>query len=500
MIIVQKYGGTSVASLEKISAIAKELKEIAKDLKIVVVVSAMGKKTNELLEKATFLDEKATGREVDALLSTGEIETASLLALALKKEGVKAKSLSGRQAGIFTSLSHNKAYIEKIDCKNLLRHLKVSDVLVVAGFQGMNSLGDITTLGRGGSDTTAVALASALNAPCEIYTDVAGVHTTNPKDYEKAKSLKFINYDEIIELAFSGAKVLDVRAIEIAKKYNTPVFVGQSLEKDKSKGTYIFSSHLDQTSFLKTAKQKENHSDKKDHSSKDLCSNKNKENTKNVHFAKQKGILKCKNNSLYASLFEILIKSILHYLQKTLLENCQKCDFSCSKPRFYNCHKTKKNKCFHFTKQPTKDFCDSKQDFESPVITGLATKNIRLLSIQTNQQKEFFEKICEKSLFLEMFSQNEKSISFACPEDSFENVKQTFASFSPNTSKSLVKITLVGSALATHPKIIAKIFASLETADVKVISSELSDLSLSIVISPRYKDIAIKTLCQNLNL
>ncbi len=500
MIIVQKYGGTSVASLEKISAIAKELKEIAKDLKIVVVVSAMGKKTNELLEKATFLDEKATGREVDALLSTGEIETASLLALALKKEGVKAKSLSGRQAGIFTSLSHNKAYIEKIDCKKLFRHLKVSDVLVVAGFQGMNSLGDITTLGRGGSDTTAVALASALNAPCEIYTDVAGVHTTNPKDFEKAKSLKFINYDEIIELAFSGAKVLDVRAIEIAKKYNTPVFVGQSLEKDKSKGTYIFSSHLDQTSFLKTAKQKENHSDKKDHSSKDLCSNKNKENTKNVHFAKQKGILKCKNNSLYASLFEILIKSILHYLQKTLLENCQKCDFSCSKPRFYNCHKTKKNKCFHFTKQPTKDFCDSKQDFESPVITGLATKNIRLLSIQTNQQKEFFEKICEKSLFLEMFSQNEKSISFACPEDSFENVKQTFASFSPNTSKSLVKITLVGSALATHPKIIAKIFASLETADVKVISSELSDLSLSIVISPRYKDIAIKTLCQNLNL
>ena len=500
MIIVQKYGGTSVASLEKISAIAKELKEIAKDLKIVVVVSAMGKKTNELLEKATFLDEKATGREVDALLSTGEIETASLLALALKKEGVKAKSLSGRQAGIFTSLSHNKAYIEKIDCKNLLRHLKVSDVLVVAGFQGMNSLGDITTLGRGGSDTTAVALASALNAPCEIYTDVAGVHTTNPKDFEKAKSLKFINYDEIIELAFSGAKVLDVRAIEIAKKYNTPVFVGQSLEKDKSKGTYIFSSHLDQTSFLKTAKQKENHSDKKDHSSKDLCSNKNKENTKNVHFAKQKGILKCKNNSLYASLFEILIKSILHYLQKILLENCQKCDFLCSKPRFYNCHKTKKNKCFHFTKQPTEDFCDSKQDFESPVITGLATKNIRLLSIQTSQQKEFFEKICEKSLFLEMFSQNEKSISFACAEDSFENVKQTFASFSPNTSKSLVKITLVGSALATHPKIIAKIFASLETADVKVISSELSDLSLSIVISPRYKDIAIKTLCQNLNL
>ena len=500
MIIVQKYGGTSVASLEKISAIAKELKEIAKDLKIVVVVSAMGKKTNELLEKATFLDEKATGREVDALLSTGEIETASLLALALKKEGVKAKSLSGRQAGIFTSLSHNKAYIEKIDCKNLLRHLKVSDVLVVAGFQGMNSLGDITTLGRGGSDTTAVALASALNAPCEIYTDVAGVHTTNPKDFEKAKSLKFINYDEIIELAFSGAKVLDVRAIEIAKKYNTPIFVGQSLEKDKSKGTYIFSSHLDQTSFLKTAKQKENHSDKKDLSSKDLCSNKNKENTKNVHFAKQKGILKCKNNSLYASLFEILIKSILHYLQKILLENCQKCDFLCSKPRFYNCHKTKKNKCFHFTKQPTKDFCDSKQDFESPVITGLATKNIRLLSIQTSQQKDFFEKICEKSLFLEMFSQNEKSISFACAEDSFENVKQTFASFSPNTSKSLVKITLVGSALATHPKIIAKIFASLETADVKVISSELSDLSLSIVISPRYKDIAIKTLCQNLNL
>ena len=500
MIIVQKYGGTSVASLEKISAIAKELKEIAKDLKIVVVVSAMGKKTNELLEKATFLDEKATGREVDALLSTGEIETASLLALALKKEGVKAKSLSGRQAGIFTSLSHNKAYIEKIDCKKLYKHLKDNDVLVVAGFQGMNSLGDITTLGRGGSDTTAVALASALNAPCEIYTDVAGVHTTNPKDFEKAKSLKFINYDEIIELAFSGAKVLDVRAIEIAKKYNTPVFVGQSLEKDKSKGTYIFSSHLDQTSFLKTAKQKENHSDKKDHSSKDLCSNKNKENTKNVHFAKQKGILKCKNNSLYASLFEILIKSILHYLQKILLENCQKCDFLCSKPRFYNCHKTKKNKCFHFTKQPTKDFCDSKQDFESPVITGLATKNIRLLSIQTSQQKEFFEKICEKSLFLEMFSQNEKSISFACPEDSFENVKQTFASFSPNTSKSLVKITLVGSALATHPKIIAKIFASLETADVKVISSELSDLSLSIVISPRYKDIAIKTLCQNLNL
>ena len=495
MIIVQKYGGTSVASLEKISAIAKELKELSKNFKLVVVVSAMGKKTNELLAKANSLDEKANGRELDALLSTGEIETASLLALALSKEGIKAKSLSGRQAGIYTNSSHNKAYIEKIDCKKLYEHLKDSDVLVVAGFQGIDSTGNITTLGRGGSDTTAVAIASVLNAPCEIYTDVAGIHTINPKDFKKAKTLKSANYDQIISLAFSGAKVIDIRAIEIAKKYNTPVFVGQSLEKDKSKGTFIFSSPLDQNTFLEAKKQ--NAQKDKQNCIKQSHSNKK---AQILHLTKQKGILKRKKSLVYANIFAYLIDGVLHNLQKILLKNCKKCDFYCSKPHFWHSNKNIDSKNYHFKKQANKSFSAIDNGFESPVITGIATKNIRQITIQTNKQKEFFNKVCEKSLFLEMFSNKEKTLSFACTEDDFESIKQTFASFAPTTSKALLKITLVGNALATHPQIVANIFSALEKADVKVISSELSDLALSIVINPKNKSLAIKSLCQELDL
>ncbi|MDK9580977.1 aspartate kinase [Sneathia sanguinegens] len=228
--VVHKYGGSSVATIEKIENIAKHLKKIYESgEKIVVVVSAMGKTTNALIAKAHEITTNPNLRELDRLMSIGENQTIALLAIALNNIGVPSVSLTGEQIPIITKGVHTKNIIETINTNKIDKLLSEGKIVVVAGFQGINSNGDVTTLGRGGSDTTAVALAAALKCKCEIYTDVDGIYRIDPRIYEKATKIKTIQYNEMMELAYLGAGVMEPRAIELGYKYSVPIYVGKSL-------------------------------------------------------------------------------------------------------------------------------------------------------------------------------------------------------------------------------------------------------------------------------
>lgn len=239
MLIVQKYGGTSVGTLERIDLVAKRIakrKDEGNDL--VVVVSAMSGVTNKLIDYAEYFSKNPSTRELDMLLSAGERVTSSLLAIALKELGYKAVAFSGRQAGLKTDSFHTKAKIELIDPTSINEALKDDKIVVIAGFQGVDKNGDVTTLGRGGSDLSAVAVAGAIKADlCEIYTDVDGVYTTDPRIEPRARKLDKITYDEMLELASLGAKVLQNRSVELAKKLNINLVTRSSFNEND--GTLI---------------------------------------------------------------------------------------------------------------------------------------------------------------------------------------------------------------------------------------------------------------------
>ena len=239
-IIVQKFGGTSVADTEKIKNVAKiVIKEKNNGNNVVVVVSAMGHTTDHLVKMAKELSKTPSEREMDMLLSTGEGVSIALLTMAIQAQGYDAVSFNGTQAGIFTENVHTKARIVKINTDKLKQKLSEGKIIVVAGFQGVTEDGEITTLGRGGSDTSAVALAAALNAErCDIYTDVEGVYTTDPRIVPKASKLKEISYEEMLELAHAGAGVLHPRSVETAKLNNVALRVRSSFKTDDM-GTLI---------------------------------------------------------------------------------------------------------------------------------------------------------------------------------------------------------------------------------------------------------------------
>lgn len=239
---VLKFGGSSVATIEKIKSIAAYLKERAKQEKMVVVVSAMGKTTNHLIELAHEISANPNQRELDRLLSIGEQQTIALLAMALWEIEVPAVSLTAYQVGIRTTGYHTKSTIKQVETETLLDQLDSHEVVIVAGFQGINYLNDITTLGRGGSDTTAVALAAALGCDCEIYTDVAGIYTMDPRVYPQAKKIKEISYYEMMEMASLGSKVMEPRSVELGQKYGVKIYVGKTLSDEE--GTYIMNSEL----------------------------------------------------------------------------------------------------------------------------------------------------------------------------------------------------------------------------------------------------------------
>lgn len=238
-LIVQKYGGSSVANAERIRNVARRIGSARdKGNQVVTVVSAMGDTTDELIELARQISEHPHEREMDVLLSTGEMVSSTLLAMALGVLGYKAISLSGAQAGIQTDDTYSRARIRKVEPSRIRKELDAGNIVIVAGFQGITEDMDITTLGRGGSDTTAVALAAALKADsCEIYTDVEGIYTADPRLVPEARKLREIGYEEMLELASAGAKVMHNRAVELGQVYSVPILVASSLVENP--GTLI---------------------------------------------------------------------------------------------------------------------------------------------------------------------------------------------------------------------------------------------------------------------
>ena len=238
-IVVLKFGGSSVADNLKLKIVAKKIIEFYENnKKVVVVVSAQGKTTDKLLQEAKELSNFPDDREMDVLLSTGEQISMSKLAILLNRLGYKAISLTGAQAGIFTNSLNQNAKIENIDTSRIESELEEGKIVIVAGFQGVNDKGDITTLGRGGSDSTAVALAASLKAEhCYIFSDVDGVYTTDPNKVTIAKKLETLSYKEMLEIANEGAKVLHNRCVEIGQKYNIPIVARSTFNKEK--GTII---------------------------------------------------------------------------------------------------------------------------------------------------------------------------------------------------------------------------------------------------------------------
>ncbi len=247
---VQKYGGTSVADIERLNNVANRVSK-AHDQgdKVVVVLSAMAGVTDRLISLAKQASDRPDKRELDVLLATGEQTTASLLAMILKSRGYKAKSFLGFQAGIKTDNTSGKARILDINGQNVLKALGMGNICVVAGFQGAGEDGDITTLGWGGSDTSAVAIASSLKADvCEIFTDVDGVYTTDPRICASARKINKISYEEMLEMAILGAKVLQIRSVEFAKKYNVPIHVRSSFNEEE--GTMVINESSDMESVV----------------------------------------------------------------------------------------------------------------------------------------------------------------------------------------------------------------------------------------------------------
>lgn len=249
-LIVQKYGGTSVGSLEKIKAVAKRVIESYQEgNQIVVVLSAMAGRTDHLIQLAHEMTDFPDPRELDVLVSTGEQISVSLLAIALKSLGCDAVSLLGFQVPIHTNDSYGKARIRNIETRRIKKDLAQNRVVTVAGFQGLDIHGDVTTLGRGGSDTTAVALATVLKADmCEIFTDVDAIYTTDPNICPKARKMDIISYDEMLEMASMGAKVLEIRSVEFAKKFNVPIHVRSTFTKER--GTMVIPETKDMEKML----------------------------------------------------------------------------------------------------------------------------------------------------------------------------------------------------------------------------------------------------------
>lgn len=239
-LVVQKYGGTSVGNIERIKKIAERIARLRKEkIDIVVVVSAMAGETDKLLAMANQISAIGKDRDMDLLLSSGERVSSALLSMALDSIGCPAISMTGRQIGLLTDNSHTKARIKEVDTNRAIKALEDGQVIVVAGFQGINEHGDVTTLGRGGSDTSAAAIAVALKAErCEIYTDVDGVYTADPNVVPNAHKMNRVSYDEMLEMSSLGAKVLQFRCVEFCKNYDMPLIVKSSLVED-SKGTLI---------------------------------------------------------------------------------------------------------------------------------------------------------------------------------------------------------------------------------------------------------------------
>ena len=399
MVIVQKYGGSSLASIEKIKYVAKKV--IAKKRagnKVVVIVSAMGDTTDKLIEMTKRITQDPDKRELDRLLSTGEQVSSALLSITIKSMGEESVSFTGPQVGIATTDTYTNARILSIDSKKIIDALNDDKIVVIAGFQGVSHNGDITTLGRGGSDTSAVAVAASLGAKCEIYTDVDGIYTADPRKVNNPKKLSRISYDAILELASLGAKVMHSRSIEIAKKFNVEVYVASTFSNEK--GTVI-----------------------------------------------------------------------------------------------------------------TKE-----DEMERMVITGITSneKEVKItvynLPVKSKALSRLFGKISSSNVNVDMISetaisQGSFNCSFTVPagemltvRKSLEEFKNEFKDVRYVIDKDIVKISVVGVGMRSHPGVAAKVFEALEEENIEIQMITTSEIRISCIIKKEYEKLALNKIAEEFNL
>ncbi len=399
MIIVCKYGGSSVSTVEKIKRIAEKIVNKEKEgNKIVVVVSAMGDTTDNLIDLTKVITDDPDRRELDRLLSTGEQVSSALLSIAIKSIGGNAVSFTGQQIGILTTDEYTNARILSIDSDKIIKALNDNKVVVIAGFQGVSRNGDITTLGRGGSDTSAVAIAASLGAKCEIYTDVDGIYTADPRKVQNPKKLSHISYDAILELASLGAKVMQNRSVEIAKKFNVEVYVASTFSDEI--GTVI-------------AKEDE---------------------------------------------------------------------------------------------------------MERIVVTGVTSndKEVKItvygLPVKGNALSKLFDKMSGKNINVDMISQATISnglfdLSFTVPVseegyvgESLKELKNEFSQVSYNVNKDIVKISVVGVGMRSHPGVAAEVFRLLEEGNIEIQMITTSEIRISCIIKKEYEKLALNKLAEKFEL
>ena len=399
MVIVQKYGGSSLASIEKIKYVAKKV--IAKKRagnKVVVIVSAMGDTTDKLIEMTKRITQDPDKRELDRLLSTGEQVSSALLSITIKSMGEESVSFTGPQVGIATTDTYTNARILSIDSKKIIDALNDDKIVVIAGFQGVSHNGDITTLGRGGSDTSAVAVAASLGAKCEIYTDVDGIYTADPRKVNSPNKLSRISYDAILELASLGAKVMHSRSIEIAKKFNVEVYVASTFSNEK--GTVI-----------------------------------------------------------------------------------------------------------------TKE-----DEMERMVITGITSneKEVKItvynLPVKSKALSRLFGKISSSNVNVDMISetaisQGSFNCSFTVPasemltvKKSLEELKNEFKDVRYVIDKDIVKISVVGVGMRSHPGVAAKVFEALEEENIEIQMITTSEIRISCIIKKEYEKLALNKIAEEFNL
>ncbi len=399
MVIVQKYGGSSLESIEKIKYVAKKV--IAKKRagnKVVVIVSAMGDTTDKLIEMTKRITQDPDKRELDRLLSTGEQVSSALLSITIKSMGEESVSFTGPQVGIATTDTYTNARILSIDSKKIIDALNDDKIVVIAGFQGVSHNGDITTLGRGGSDTSAVAVAASLGAKCEIYTDVDGIYTADPRKVNSPNKLSRISYDAILELASLGAKVMHSRSIEIAKKFNVEVYVASTFSNEK--GTVI-----------------------------------------------------------------------------------------------------------------TKE-----DEMERMVITGITSneKEVKItvynLPVKSKALSRLFGKISSSNVDVDMISetaisQGSFNCSFTVPAGDMPTVKKSLEEFKNEfkdvryvIDKDIVKISVVGVGMRSHPGVAAKVFEVLEEENIEIQMITTSEIRISCIIKKEYEKLALNKIAEEFNL
>ncbi len=399
MIIVQKYGGSSVSTIEKIKYVAEKIisKKRAGN-KVVVVVSAMGNTTDHLIEMTKTITNNPDRRELDRLLSTGEQASSALLSITIKSMGENSTSFTGPQVGIVTTDTYTNARILSIDNKKIMNALNNNRIVVIAGFQGVSHNGDITTLGRGGSDTSAVAVAASLGAKCEIYTDVNGIYTADPRKVNNPKKLSHISYDAILELASLGAKVMHNRSIEIAKKFNVEIYVASTFSNEK--GTTI----------------------------------------------------------------------------------------------------------------------GKEDEMERMVITGITSneKEIKItvynLPTKSKALSRLFSKISSKDVNVDMISETAISddsfdCSFTIPankklsiKESLEELKNEFPKIHYDIDEDIVKISVVGVGMRSHPGVAAKVFKALEEENIETQMITTSEIRISCIIKKEYEKKALNKIAEEFNL